>query len=137
MPPCNNASCKAKQTSLDTQRRIAWAKYYAEHSRRCELSQRVMELMNLRQYRNPNAGGVLERPAVLPQHITNELWDMASELNREFTCPVCFELLEKDTIHIAWCGHLLCKGCYANLPLNVANDMRSLKKKCPTCRAEI
>jgi len=135
MPPCNNASCKAKQTSLDQQRRIAWAKYYAEHSRRCELSQRVIELMNLRQYRNP--AGVLERPAVLPQHITNELWDMANELNREFTCPVCFELLEKDTIHIAWCGHLLCKGCYANLPLNVAVDMRSLKKKCPTCRAEI
>lgn len=135
MPICNNASCKTKLTSLDTQRRCAWAKYYAEHSRRCELSRRVMELMNLRQYRNMNAGGALpvERPVELPQHITNELWDMANELNREFTCPVCYDLLEKETIHIAWCGHILCKGCYAMLPPKPTNN----KKNCPTCRQDI
>lgn len=127
--PCP-ASCIKEKKSLDGQRRVAWRKYYEQLEEKAELGSRLSVALHLAQYRN--AQGQLERPPVLPTHITNDLWDMAEQLNRQFTCPICFELTTKETLHMAWCGHLTCKECYARLAV-----VEGTKKSCPTCREKI
>jgi len=127
--PCS-ALCIKEKKSLDGQRRVAWRKYYEAIADRADLCNRLHNALQLQQYRN-RAGG-LDRPPVLPTHITNDLWEMAEQLNRQFTCPICFDLTTKETLHMAWCGHLTCKDCYTNLVQNPQN-----KKTCPTCRADI
>ena len=73
----------------------------------------------------PRVNGTIQRPAELPSHITQEFLDMAIQLNKTYTCPCCYELVNKETIHITFCGHILCKGCL---------DQIVSPKKCPTCR---
>jgi hypothetical protein len=75
--------------------------------------------------------GQLERPATLPTHITTEFMEMAEKLNKEHSCPICMELVSSQTIHITWCGHILCKGCMEALPATNG------KKLCPICRKDI
>lgn len=130
MPICTNPLCSKEKKSLDGQRRSAWRKYYEQLEYQTDQIQILTDALQLAQYRNQT--GQLTRPAVLPTHITNELWEMAEQLNRQFTCPVCFELTTKTTIHMAWCGHLTCKECYARLPV-----VEGTKKSCPTCREKI
>jgi hypothetical protein len=48
-----------------------------------------------------------------------ELYEQA---NKQCECPVCFELLVKDTVNVGSCGHLTCKECYAKMT------------DCPICR---
>jgi hypothetical protein len=128
--PCTNALCVKEKKSLDGQRRTAWRKYYEQLEESASRIGILTNSLQLAQYRN--ARGQLERPPQLPTHITNDLWDMAEQLNRQFTCPICFELTTKETIHMAWCGHLTCKDCYARLPV-----VEGTKKSCPTCREKI
>jgi hypothetical protein len=130
MPICTNALCSKEKKSLDGQRRSAWRKYYEQLEYQSQQIGILTHALHLAQYRN--AQGQLERPPQLPTHITNELWEMAEQLNRQFTCPVCFDLTTKETIHMAWCGHLTCKECYARLPV-----VEGTKKSCPTCREKI
>lgn len=130
MPICTNALCSKEKKSLDGQRRSAWRKYYEQLEYQSQQIGILTHALHLAQYRN--AQGQLERPPQLPTHITNELWEMAEQLNRQFTCPVCFDLTTKETIHMAWCGHLTCKECYARLAV-----VEGTKKSCPTCREKI
>lgn len=130
MPICTNALCSKEKKSLDGQRRSAWRKYYEQLEYQSQQIGILTHALHLAQYRN--AQGQLERPPQLPTHITNELWEMAEQLNRQFTCPVCFDLTTKETIHMAWCGHLTCKECYTRLPV-----VEGTKKSCPTCREKI
>ena len=137
MPPrpapsviCNNAYCAKTKDIAEKQRRVAWRKYYEAIEERADMNIRLQVALQITQYRNPQ--GQLERPAVLPTHITNDLWEMAEQLNRQFTCPICFEMTTKATLHMAWCGHLTCKDCYARLPV-----VEGTKKSCPTCREKI
>ena len=113
------------------QRSFAWAKFYEEVQKNAHTTYVIIRNIVIDIPRNA-ATGELERPAVLPPHITEEFMDMAIKLNKEFTCPCCFELMDKDTIHIAFCGHYVCKGCYERLVLNDKG-----KKSCPTCRKGI
>jgi hypothetical protein len=48
-----------------------------------------------------------------------ELYELA---NKNCECPVCFEILNKETIYVSSCGHLTCKSCYGSMD------------KCPICR---
>lgn len=130
MPICTNPLCSKEKKSLDGQRRSAWRKYYEQLEYQSQQIGILTHALHLAQYRN--AQGQLERPPQLPTHITNELWEMAEQLNRQFTCPVCFDLTTKETIHMAWCGHLTCKECYARLAV-----VEGTKKSCPTCREKI
>ena len=128
--PCLAPLCIKEKKNAEAQRRVAWRKYYEAIEDRAEISNRLTNALQLQQFRNPQ--GQLERPPVLPTHITNDLWEMAEQLNRQFTCPICFELTTKSTLHMAWCGHLTCKECYARLAV-----VEGTKKSCPTCREKI
>ena len=63
----------------------------------------------------PIVRGEIQRPTELPKHITLELFEMAQQLNKEYSCPICVDLTDKETIHITWCGHVMCKECYEDL----------------------
>lgn len=113
------------------QRSYAWAKFYEEVQNNAQTTYVMIRYVTASVPRNA-ATGELERPAVLPPHITEEFMGMAEKLNKEFTCPCCFELMNKDTINISFCGHYICKECYGKLPTNDTG-----KKSCPTCRKNI
>jgi hypothetical protein len=120
------------QRQMEQQKRktsFAWAKYYEAKSETAEYTQGVVGMLGASGIQRVN--GVLERPPTLPSHITTEFMEMAERLNKEHTCPCCFELVSATTIHITWCGHILCKECYGRLPPEES------KKKCPICRKDI
>ena len=37
--------------------------------------------------------------------------EMYDTLKKEGECPICYGALAKENIHVANCGHMLCKGC--------------------------
>lgn len=108
------------------QKKIAWAKYFSCKQELLEVTHLFVSQMQL-----PRVRGELQRPTVLPSHITTELFEMAQKLNKEYSCPICFDLTDKDTIHITWCGHILCKECYEDM------KQRNKELKCPLCRQQI
>ncbi len=48
-----------------------------------------------------------------------ELYEQA---NKTCECPVCFELMSKETLNVSSCGHLTCKECFEKMT------------DCPICR---
>ena len=106
--------------------KFAWAKYYNEINRQIEQVPVILSIVNNSGIQRIN--GRIERPAELPTHLTNEFMDMAEQLNKDFTCPCCLDLVNKNTAHITFCGHILCKECESKLPA---------PKKCPNCRKSL
>ena len=109
------------------QKKIAWAKYYDVHNRMLDTVGVLVRQTNL-----PRVNGELQRPTVLPPHITNELFEMSQQLNKEYTCPICFDLTTKETIYITFCGHIMCKECVEDMKKRYKDNT-----KCPICRADI
>ena len=116
-----------KIKSLEAQVKASWRKYYLL----LEMFQPILESNSqlVKKLGDIN----LEEP--LPKHIVNELVDNAKKLNIEFSCPICFDVLKKDTIYMTRCGHKLCLSCYDTLKDNkpLAHNYVS----CPTCRARV
>lgn len=117
--------------SLRKQRAFAWAKYY---SQRGQEANRVVEIVRMIQPIAPrNQQGNIEIPKELPAFFTKEFMDMAIRLNKEYTCPVCYEIVNSETIHIPYCAHIMCKQCYNHMKQQSPDH----KVKCPTCRKSI
>ena len=74
--------------------------------------------------------GAAAAPAFLPPHITQEFYEMAVQLRRKFECPVCLEVVSKDTIQITHCGHVYCKNC-----IEIVKALAD--PKCAVCRRKI
>ena len=102
-----------------------WAKYFEVTRERAENARVILQGL-------PREGGVLQRPTQLPPHLTSEFWDMAEELNKTYTCPICIELVGRDTVKITFCGHMFHEDCYKQLEER-ANGSRV---QCPVCRRE-
>jgi hypothetical protein len=117
--------------SLKRQKAFAWAKYYESEAERADGTNGIVIM--LERSGIARQGGELVTPTELPPHITAEFMEMATKLNKEHTCPVCLDLVTSATIHITWCGHILCKGCYEQLKTTAGEA----KPKCPACRKNI
>jgi hypothetical protein len=104
---------------LDNRRRIGWAKYYELLNNQVEFARVVVEPLR-------NEEGQIPAKSSLPKHITQEFYDMAVKLNKTYTCPICLELVDKDTIDITLCGHTFHKECL--------RQAKEVKNECPTCR---
>ena len=115
---------RAEYEYLKKQKSFAWAKYFQSKREAVELARIIIQQTNLLR-----VDGQLQRPSQLPPHITNEFMDMAEQLNKEYTCPICLELTTKDTIDITWCGHILCKVC--------CEQLKRTEPKCPMCRKSL
>jgi len=70
------------------------------------------------------------RPADIPTHITDEMYEMACELRKQYACPCCLEQVNKETIKITYCGHIYCKSCLDTLKSEVDS-------KCSVCRKSL
>lgn len=118
MPP--KMYTQREYDALDRRRKIGWARYF-------ELLNTEVEVANVivTPIRN-NETGELQPFSSLPTHITQEFYDMASQLNKSYTCPICIDLVGKETIEITICGHTFHKEC-----LSAAKE---IKNECPTCR---
>jgi len=101
-----------KQTSY------AWAKYYSQTNERLTAD-----------YRHYN---VVARTAEgIPEHIKQELLAMATELKKQWECPICMDMIKPDTLEITNCGHYFCKDCLTKHKQSGADC------RCPNCRRKI
>ena len=117
--------CRGAYIGVDRQRKIAWAKYYEQLGREAD---RAVIIVNHANVRHGNSAG--NRPADIPTHITDEMYEMACELRKQYTCPCCLEQVNKETIKITYCGHIYCKSCLDTLKSEVDS-------KCAVCRKSI
>ena len=117
--------------SLVRTKKFAWAKYFREVSNRANIATIIVRSLPPEIQRR---GDQLIIPPTLPHHITNEYIAMATELNKDFTCSICLDLIHGDTIDITYCGHKYHKACLAELK---DNTPLSQKPKCPECRATL
>jgi len=47
----------------------------------------------------------------IPNHIKEEMKEMAKALKKKWECPVCMEMIAEDALEITNCGHYYCKPC--------------------------
>jgi hypothetical protein len=80
------------------QKAFAWAKYYQTITEEVGRAEIIVRCVN-----------------DFPQHIANELVELATELHKKFDCPICLEMVSKETIAITWCGHIYDKTCLETL----------------------
>lgn len=114
---------KYEYESLDRRRRLGWAKYY-----KLLEEQTLMVRIIVEPYRNQETGEMPPQSS-MPAHITNEFYEMACKLNKEYTCPICLDLVDKETIDMTICGHTFHKECL--------KQSKEIKKECPTCRKKL
>ena len=72
---------------------------------------------------------ILRRKNEYPLHLSREFWDMAKELDRQFTCSICFELMTQETTTIRNCGHLFHWKCWKDVEAKCNGQV-----VCPLCR---
>lgn len=119
-----HSECKREIAILTQQKRHAWAKYYAEVRRQLDMSLLIQrQLQIIQEYRKrAEDEGNPAIPQELPTFFTSDYLEMAEQLNKQFTCPICFEHVTKENIAIPVCGHIYCKTCIAT--------MRSRNQRC-------
>jgi hypothetical protein len=101
---------------LEKQRRVAWAKFYEITDWYYEDMNKMYEMITKLKEENDYE---------FPSHIKNEMLEMYDDLKKKIECPICYENMNKDNLHITRCGHKICKECYKNVD------------KCPICRNTI
>ncbi len=111
---------KYQYDNMDKRRRVAWCKYYELEAENTNTAAIVVNVIGRKE-----DGQLNEMPA----HITKEFYDMATALNKKYTCPVCLDLVNKDTIEITYCGHIFHKECL--------NNSKKVKMECPMCRKKL
>ena len=99
-----------------------------EDNARAELSREITVIV-YRMMTPYRTNGVLVRPAAFPSHITNDLWEQAEALNHKYTCPVCLDLMTRETFTMTPCGHELCIECAEKIAMSTNN--------CPVCRQSL
>jgi hypothetical protein len=112
-----HASCKKGKA-------FAWAKYYESMTARATQAVIILHQAGL-----PTSHTV-PLPTECPAHIAREFWEMANQLHREFSCPICMDVVNGDTIKITHCGHIYCDGCLTTLKAQA-------DPKCAVCRRKL
>jgi len=76
---------------------------------------------------------VIERvPSKLPDHLIRECSEMMKALHKEEECPICYDKLNLDDLHITGCGHKFCGPCMAGWLGNLQGQ-----KRCPQCNTKL
>jgi hypothetical protein len=114
---------QAQYDNLDRRRKTAWAKYYQLEAEQSENATIVIRTIGR------TATGSLNEKSSLPAHITTEFYEMAEQLNKKYTCPICLDLVNKGNIEITYCGHIYHKECL--------EESKKVKMECPTCRKKL
>lgn len=111
---------KTQYDNMDKRRRMAWAKFYELEGVNANQTRIIVKTIGRKEDGTLNS---------IPTHITQEFYDMATELNKKYTCPICMELVDKTTIDITYCGHIFHKECLT--------ESKKRKNECPMCRKKL
>jgi hypothetical protein len=112
--------------NCEKRRKYAWAKYYEAMNRELHHAHVVVNMVQ--PYLNQPLRQQEQRPTEMPSHITEEFYEMARSLNKNFECPICMEMpTNKDDMVITFCGHIYTKECYDTLKVQHS-------PKCALCR---
>lgn len=127
------ADLRRQNEYLHKKNSFAWKRVYVLENelidaRRTELGRAETMIRDIVMPYREN--GVLIKPREFPPHITNMLWEWGEKINAEFTCCVCWDLMNKDTFSLTPCGHELCINCMEKIAMSSSN-------KCPTCRKKM
>lgn len=112
----------SEKKRLEHKAKVGWAAYYALerdmneiHECYARMSLRNCELVKaLRQEQEVDDEKY--------NHLKKEFLEMYDVLKKFTECPVCYEILTKDTAKLGNCGHIVCRDCYEKLD------------NCPICR---
>ena len=89
------ANLKRQLDYMNAQRRYAWSQYYSEVSSNIEnslISWNLAEEMRKHQENNNI------RDDEMPKHIRDEFIEMATDLQKKYTCPIVMSMLRKRTL---------------------------------------
>ena len=115
---------ETEKKRLERKAKAGWCSYYAQLERFSNLSAYVRTLTeqnrDVRERINNTNGGLLDDNDIT--HLKNQFIEMYDKLKEYSGCPICFEIITKDTAKLGNCGHLVCVSCYERID------------KCPTCR---
>lgn len=111
-----NQNLRNQVNLLTRQKSYAWAKYYESLNRAHHLA--VVQINTLTR--------TVSEPT-LPEHIKKELSEMASQLKKEYECPICLDTISEGELEVSSCGHKYCKGCFKEL-------LKASEPKCACCR---
>lgn len=71
------------------------------------------------------------------QRIYNYLYQTLQTINDNDTCPICLDIIEKDTLTITKCGHKFCWECILDTH-NIKKECTNINLfKCPSCNQEM
>jgi translation initiation factor 1 (eIF-1/SUI1) len=107
---------------------FAWAKYYNAMGQQANNA-----IVIVRQVPMRNDRGTIIVDSI-PTHFSTEFVEMAKELRKEFSCPICFDMVNSETIDITHCGHIYCKTCMTRLKADPEPKCAVCRKKLPTGR---
>jgi hypothetical protein len=124
LPPCKTHTMTDIHSSCKKAKAFAWAKYYQSMTTRATTTLVILQQAGLPTSHTEAV------PTECPAHIAREFWEMANELRREFTCPICMDVVNGDTIKITTCGHIYCSGCLTTLKAQA-------DPKCAVCRRKL
>jgi len=80
----------------------------------------------------PQPRQIVERiPSKLPPHIIADYSAMMKELHKEEECPICYDKLNLDDLHITGCGHKFCGPCMTGWLGSLSGQ-----KRCPQCNTK-
>lgn len=99
----------------------AWAKYFEQ-----------VHLQLVNDHRAYQQQQVAINDVAIPEHIKGLLKEMADELKKRWSCPICMEMIDANDLEITNCGHYMCKGCFEELKESL--PLSETKWKCPVCR---
>ena len=116
-----NRALRAQLNQLRAQKKYAWFCVYDQHAYQQDLVSRLYELT----IRLKN-----DKQEEFPQHLRNELIELAEKSNKKYECPVCLEHTTRDTFSISYCGHIYCKDCLGKLK-------ETNNPKCAVCRRKL
>lgn len=114
---------KTQYDAKERLRKVAWAKFYESEALRANDAAVIIAFVGR------TDDGQLVVKSALPTHITDEFYEMSTALNKKYTCPICLDLVNKDTIQITFCGHIFHKECI--------EEAKNVKPECPICRKRI
>jgi hypothetical protein len=101
--------------------KFAWAKYYEEVNGELRADRQHYQRYNK----------ISIEPSI-PQHIKEEMKEMAIALKKKWECPVCMDMIEDTELIITNCGHYYCKTCLESWK-KTCKDRGEAKWKCGMC----
>ena len=101
-----------------------WAVYF-------KVQERLDNVANVVTNNQPIIQQINNNEEIDINHLKEQFKEMYDKLRSEVDCPVCMEVMTKDTIQIPTCGHLICKSCYDTIRASPRNQCCLCNRKYP------